>query len=82
MQGLSFSCEECVEEINKIFKGFRYKFSPDFRNQIAQGWPDDLNDNIARKDWRWNPICKDLTSLSEQMLKNMKINTKIKMSLH
>ena len=74
MQGLSFSCEECVTEINKIFPGFKFKYNPDIRDEIALGWPDDLCDKFARKDWGWNPICKDLSSLSEQMIKNLKVN--------
>ena len=74
MQGLSFNCDECVEEIIKAFPGFKYKFKPDLRDQIALGWPDDLNDKEARKDWGWNPVCKDLPSLSEQMLKNLTVN--------
>lgn len=74
MQGLSFSCEECVEEINKVFPGFKYNYKPDIRDSIALGWPDDLNDDFARKDWGWNPVCKDLNSLSEQMVKSLKVN--------
>jgi uncharacterized protein with HEPN domain len=74
MQGLSFSCDECVNEIKKNFPNFKYQYATDFRNEIALGWPDDLDDKEARKDWGWNPICKDLPSLTKEMLANIKLN--------
>jgi threonine 3-dehydrogenase len=72
MQGLSFSCEECVNEIKRIFPEFKYVYNPDFRDKIAKNWPQHLDDSLARTDWGWNPVCKDLKSLSEEMLKNIK----------
>merc|ERR1712222_211451 len=74
MQGLSFNCDQCVEAVNKAFPGFKYKYKPDLRDEIALGWPDDLNDELARKDWGWNPLCKDLPSLTTTMVKNLKVN--------
>lgn len=72
MQGLSFSCEECVNEIKRVFPNFKYKYEPDFRDKIARTWPSHLDDSLARSDWSWNPIVKDLKSLTEAMIKNLK----------
>jgi len=72
MQGLSFSCEECVKEIKRIFPDFKCSYKPDFRDLIAKNWPEHLDDSLARNDWGWDPKCKDLKSLSEEMLINMK----------
>jgi len=71
IQGLSFSCEECVEEIKRIFPNFKFAYKPDFRDLIAKNWPGHLDDSLARKDWGWNPNCKDLKSLSDEMLKTI-----------
>jgi len=72
MQGLSFSCEECVSEIKNLFKDFKYSYKTDFRDIIAKNWPQHLDDSLARKDWGWNPKVNDLSSLSNEMLKNIK----------
>jgi nucleoside-diphosphate-sugar epimerase len=71
IQGLSFSCEECVGEIKRIFPNFKFEYMPDFRDLIAKNWPGHLDDSLARKDWGWNPNCKDLKSLSDEMLKTI-----------
>jgi len=72
MQGLSFSCEECCNEVKRIFPDFKFEYKPDFRDLIAKNWPQHLDDSLARKDWDWNPKCNDLKSLSEEMVKSMK----------
>ena len=28
-------------------------YKPDFRNKIANTWPKEINDSIARRDWDW-----------------------------
>ena len=78
MQGLSFSCEEIVTELKKHFPDFDHRYEPDFRDKIAKSWPEELDDNLARKDWGWDPLCMDVKSLIEEVLKHIK---KSKMSM-
>jgi threonine 3-dehydrogenase len=73
MQGLSFSCEELVEEIKERKPGFKYLYQPDFRDKIAKDWPYSLDDKVARKDWGWSPKCKDVKSLADTMFSSIRL---------
>jgi threonine 3-dehydrogenase len=73
---LSFSCEELVEELKKYFPGLKYSYDPDFRDAIAKSWPQSLDDTLARKDWGWDPKCKDVPSLVTEVLAYIKANYK------
>lgn len=69
IHGLSFAPEEIAREIQKHFPNFKYKYEPDFRDQIARNWPESLDDSLAKKDWGWNPKCKDVATLVEENFK-------------
>lgn len=64
--GISFSPEEIFEEIKKNIPDFTIKYTPDFRQKIANSWPYSIDDSYARTDWDWNPkfkledICKEM----------------------
>lgn len=55
IQALSFSPAELFEAIRERIPDFRYQCVPDFRQGIAAGWPDELDDSMARADWNWQP---------------------------
>ncbi len=44
---------------------------PDFRQQIANGWPQSIDDSAARADWGWKHAY-DVKKMSEAMLHNLK----------
>ncbi|MBF0469346.1 MAG: NAD-dependent epimerase/dehydratase family protein [Desulfamplus sp.] len=45
-----------AREITKHIPGFSITYSIDpVRQQIADSWPNKLDDNAARKEWGWNP---------------------------
>ncbi len=52
---ISFSPSELVAEIQKIDPSFTVTYEPDFRQQIAEGWPKTIDDSAARTDWGWKP---------------------------
>ena len=52
---MSFSPMELVEEIKQYLPDAKVNFNPDFRNEIASNWPQEIIDDEARKDWNWNP---------------------------
>ena len=68
---LSFTAGEIAAEVAKHVPGFTYEFAPDFRQAIADSWPDSLDDSVARRDWGWSPDY-DLEALVEVMLREMR----------
>ena len=52
---MSFSPEELFAEIRRHVPEFKAVFAPDFRQAIAAGWPDAMDDAMARRDWGWAP---------------------------
>src|SRR6185437_12451492 len=71
ISGMSFSPKEIGAEIKKHLPGFTISYEPDYRLPIAQSWPQSIDDTVAQKDWKWKPKY-DLTSMTSEMLKNMK----------
>ncbi len=64
---MSFSAGELAAEIKKHIPGFSVDYKPDFRQEIADSWPDSINDSAAREEWGWKPDF-DLTRMTEDML--------------
>jgi len=55
INAMSFAPEELFAEIRRHVPAFQARYAPDFRQNIAAGWPDMLNDDMAREDWGWSP---------------------------
>jgi nucleoside-diphosphate-sugar epimerase len=51
--GFSFTPEELAMEIRKYIPDFKIEYNPDFRQQVAEGWPSSIDDSCARADWGW-----------------------------
>ncbi len=64
---LSFSPEELANAIKKQVPGFKIAYSPDSRQEIADTWPESVDDSRAREDWGWEPKV-DLDTLVKSML--------------
>ena len=47
--------EELVNEIQKNIPDFKCEYKPDYRQKIADSWPDSIDDSQARHDWGWKP---------------------------
>ena len=67
---ISFSPEEIAEEIRKTIPAFQITYHPDYRQAIANSWPQSINDTIARKDWGWKHHYS-LEMLVKDMFQNM-----------
>jgi len=50
---VSFNPRELAAEIQKIRPDFSITYNPDFRQRIADTWPQTINDSLARKEWNW-----------------------------
>ena len=64
---LSFTAGELAAEVARRVEGFTCDFEPDFRQAIADSWPDSMDDSVARHDWGWKPEY-DLPALVDTML--------------
>jgi len=70
--GLSFTPKEIHQQIAEKVSGFEIKYKPDFRQQIADSWPQSIDDSAARKDWQWKPEY-NLTAMVTEMLSKIPI---------
>ncbi|MBL6667158.1 MAG: NAD-dependent epimerase/dehydratase family protein [Crocinitomicaceae bacterium] len=53
LAGISFNPKDLAEEIKKKIPDFRIDYKPDFRQEIADTWPNSIDDSAAQKDWKW-----------------------------
>lgn len=68
--GVSFTPEDLKEEIKKQIPDFKISYAPDFRQKIADSWPESINDESAEKDWGWKHEF-DLKKIVSVMLNNV-----------
>jgi len=73
LSGMSFSPAEIGDEIRKHIPGFQLDFKPDYRQQIADSWPQSIDDSKANEDWGWKPEF-DLAKMTADMLINLEGN--------
>ena len=64
---MSFSAGELAAEIRKHISDFKITYEPDYRQAIADSWPESIDDSAAREEWGWNPGY-DLSRMTEDML--------------
>jgi nucleoside-diphosphate-sugar epimerase len=69
--GFSTSPEEMAAEIRKHIPEFKISYKPDFRQQIAESWPQSVDDAIARVDWGYKNKY-DLAKMTEIMLSEIR----------
>ncbi|WKD85689.1 putative epimerase/dehydratase [Polaribacter huanghezhanensis] len=70
LAAISFTPEEMAAEIKKHIPEFKISYKTDFRQQIADSWPQVIDDLNARKDWGWKHQF-DLELMTKEMLKNL-----------
>jgi len=71
ISGMSFSPKEIAAEIRKHIPEFTISYKPDYRQAIADSWPQSIDDSVARNDWGW----KEEFAL-ERMVGDMLVNLK------
>jgi len=71
LHGMSFCPREIAASIQKHIPDFTIEYQPDFRQAIADSWPQSIDDSAARQDWGWQPAY-DLDRMTEVMLSNIK----------
>ncbi len=70
LAGISFDPEEITKSIQKHIPEFEISYNPDFRQAIADSWPQSMDDSDAQKDWGWKMEI-DLDEMTEIMLENL-----------
>lgn len=72
LNALSFTPKELAEEIKKRIPEFEISYQPDFRQAIADTWPESIDDSVAQRDWNWKPEY-DISKMTDAMLENLKV---------
>lgn len=69
---MSFDPEIIYNKIKEYVPDFKMSYELDpLRQQIADSWPDSLDDTCAREEWGWKPEY-DLDSMTRDMLANLR----------
>ena len=55
VSAMSFTPDQIAAAIHSEGIDFPISYKPDFRQAIADSWPDAIDDNQAREDWGWAP---------------------------
>ena len=72
LAGVSFTPAELAAAITRLVPDFRVVYEPDFRQAIADTWPQSIDDSEARSDWGWRAHVA-LDDLVADMLRNIPI---------
>jgi nucleoside-diphosphate-sugar epimerase len=70
ISAISFSPEEIGAEIRTHIPEFSIGYAPDYRQAIANSWPQSIDDTSAREDWGWKHDFS-LSAMTKDMLQNL-----------
>jgi nucleoside-diphosphate-sugar epimerase len=70
ISGMSFSPKEIGAEVKKHIPDFKISYKPDYRQAIANSWPQSIDDSVARKDWGWKEEF-GLPAMTKDMFDNL-----------
>ncbi|MFL5746659.1 MAG: NAD-dependent epimerase/dehydratase family protein [Niastella sp.] len=71
VSAMSFSPKEISAAIKNYIPEFNISYEPDYRQSIADSWPQSIDDTVARNDWGWQPEY-DLNKMTKDMLENLR----------
>jgi nucleoside-diphosphate-sugar epimerase len=67
MGGMSITPAEIHQAICRHIPGFRIDYQPDFRQVIAETWPQSIDDSVSARDWGYS-YHYDLEKITEIMI--------------
>ena len=79
--GFSVTPDDICTEIKKHIPGFEISYKPDFRQAIADSWPQSIDESIARRDWGFKTKY-GLEKMTEIMLKEIRKKLEKEKKLH
>ena len=71
LAGISFTPAQIGRAIAHQLPGFAMDYAPDFRQQIAESWPQSIDDRTAHVDWGWRARF-DLDAMVQDMLEHLR----------
>jgi len=75
LAGMSFSPSQIAQVIKEHIPEFEITYSPDYRQDIADSWPDSMDDSAARNQWGWQSQY-DLEAMVEDMFDHLYLSEK------
>lgn len=70
LSAMDITPKELASEIQQAIPNFTINYRPDFRQKIADSWPQIIDDTKAREDWNWSHKYT-ISSMTKDMLKNL-----------
>jgi nucleoside-diphosphate-sugar epimerase len=70
LSAMNFSPKELALEIQRHIPNFTITYKTDYRQAIADSWPDSIDDTKAREDWGWTPNYT-LSKMTKVILENL-----------
>lgn len=70
LSSMSFSPKEIGAAIKEHIPDFELTYKPDYRQAIADSWPQSIDDSVARADWGWKHEY-DLPKMTADMFENL-----------
>ena len=74
--GLSFNPKEIAAEIRRHLPTFEISYKEDYRQPIANSWPQSIDDSHAQDHWGWKAEY-NLSKITDEMMSNLKKQYKI-----
>ena len=71
LAAISFSPQELFKAIKTLKPDAQISYTPDFRQAIADSWPNSIDDTPARKHWGWQHQF-DLPKMTREILQGLK----------
>ena len=70
LSAMNFTPKELASAIHQHLPNFTMSYKPDYRQAIADSWPDSIDDTKAREDWGWSPNYT-LSKMTKDILENL-----------
>ena len=71
---VSFTPAQMAESIREELPDFQISYKPDYRQEIADTWPESIDDSKAREEWGWQHRF-GLEEITREMLSRLRANS-------